>query len=142
MVYNSFFFLPKVSCTLFKILLLFFLFFVKLWLILSKSELSRTELPKCSPSILMKNCHLSCFISSFIYDLVNKALYFQKFVFEIETSYSFKIACILVRQLIPLEKNGGVFGKIYCLISWSPICTPLILGSASVKMVATSATVM
>ena len=31
-------------------------FFVKLWLILSQLELSRTELPKCTPNILMENC--------------------------------------------------------------------------------------
>ena len=29
--------------------------FVKLWLILSQLELSRTELPKCTPNILMEN---------------------------------------------------------------------------------------
>ena len=36
-------------------------FFVKLWLILSQLELSRTELPKCTPNILMENCdHTIC----------------------------------------------------------------------------------
>ena len=82
----------------------------------------------------MENHHLSCFINSFLHDLANKAWFFEKFIFEIETSNSFKITCILVRQLIPLKKNDGVIGKIYCLISWFPICTPLILISASVKM--------
>ena len=43
---------------------------------------------------------------------------------------------------MPLKKNGGVIGKIYSLISWSPICTPLILVSGSVKMEGTSATVI
>ena len=32
------------------------IFFVKLWLILSQLELSRTELPKCTPNILMEKC--------------------------------------------------------------------------------------
>ena len=68
--------------------------------------------------------------------------FFGKFIFKIESSYSFKITCILVRQLIPLKKNSGVFGKIYFLISLSHICTPLILASASVKMAGTSVTVI
>ena len=86
--------------------------------------------------------HLSCFVNSFLYDPVNKAWLFEKFFFELEAFYSFKIRCILVRQVISLKKNGGgVICKIYCLILWSPICTPLILASASVKMAGTSATV-
>ena len=84
--------------------------------------------------------HLSCFINSFLYDPANKAWLFEKFIFELEASYSFKITCILVRQVISLKKIGGVISKIYCLILWSPICTPLILVSASVKMAGTSAT--
>ena len=43
------------------------------------------------------------------------------------------MTCILVRQVKSLKRNGGVISKIYCLILWSPICTPLILVSASVK---------
>ena len=75
----------------------------------------------------MENHHLSCFINSFLHDLANKAWFFEKFIFEIETTYSFKITCIIVRQLIPLKENGGAIDKICCLISWSPIFTPLIL---------------
>ena len=91
----------------------------------------------------MEDYRLSCFYQFFLYDLANKAwFFFEKFIFEIETSYSLKITCILVRQLIPLKKNGGVFGNICCLISWSPICTSLILVSASVKIAGTSATVI
>ena len=85
--------------------------------------------------------HLSCFINSFLYDQACKAWLFEKLVFELEASYSFKITCILVRQVISLKKIGGVISKIYCLILWSPICTPLILVSASVKVAGTSATV-
>ena len=84
--------------------------------------------------------HLSCFINSFLYDPANKAWLFEKFIFELEAFYSFKITCIVVRQVISLKKDGGVISKIYCLILWSPICTPLILVSASVKMAGTSAT--
>ena len=64
----------------------------------------KNRITKCSPSILIQNYHLSCFISSFLYDLANKAGVFEKFISEIETSFSFKISCILLRQLIPLKK--------------------------------------
>ena len=86
--------------------------------------------------------HLSCFINSFLYDQACKAWLFEKLVFELEASYSFKITCILVRQVISLKKIGGVISKIYCLVSWSPICTPLILLSALMKMASTSTTVI
>ena len=86
--------------------------------------------------------HLSCFINSFLYDPACKAWLFEKFIFELEASYSFKITCILVRQVISLKKIGGVISKIYCLVSWSPICTPLILLSALIKMASTSTTVI
>ena len=85
--------------------------------------------------------HLSCFISSFLYDPANKAWLFEKFIFELEAFYCFKITCILVRQVISVTKNGGVISKIYCFIFWSPGGTPLILVSALVKMASTSATV-
>ena len=99
-----------------------------------------TELPKCTPHCTtMENCDHT--IPSFLYDPANTAWLFEKFIFELKAFYSFKIICILVRQVISLKKNGGVISKIYCLILWSPICTPLILVSASVKMVGTSATV-
>ena len=114
------------------------------WLILYQLELSRTELPKCTPSILMEMWpyHLSCFINSFLYDPACKAWLFEKLIFEPVASYSFKVTCILVRQVILLRKLGGVISKIYCLVSWSPICTPLILLSALMKMASTSTTVI
>ena len=65
---------------------------------------------------------------------------FEKLIFELEAFYSLKITCTLVRQVISLKKSGAVISKIYFLISWSLICTPLILLSASVKMTGTSAT--
>ena len=86
--------------------------------------------------------HLSCVFNSLLYDPATKYWLFEKFIFELEASSSFKITCILVRQVISLTKSGGVIRKIYCLISWSPICTPLVLVSASVKMVGTWATVI
>ena len=74
----------------------------------------------------------------FLYHPVYKAWIFEKFIFELEAPYNFKITCILVRQEISLKKNGDVTGKIYYLISWFPICTPLILVSGSMKMAGTS----
>ena len=68
----------------------------------------------------------------FYQDPANTAWLFEKFLFELEAFYSFKITCTLVRQVISLKKKGGVINQ---------NCTPLILVSASVKMVGTSATV-
>ena len=82
------------------------------------------------------------FYQFFLYDPSCKAWLFEKFIFELEASYSFKITCILVRQVISLKKIGGIISKIYCLVSWSPICTSLILLSALVKMESTSTTVI
>ena len=81
------------------------------------------------------------FYQLFLCDPANKTWLFEKLIFELEAFYSFKITCILVIQVISLKKNGGVIGKTYCLILWSPICIPLILVSASVKIAGTSATV-
>ena len=104
-------------------------FFAKLRLILSQLELLRKELPECTPSILMENCdHTICPVLSILfYDTVCKAWLFEKFIFELEASYSFIITCILVRRVISLGKIGVAISKIYCLVSWSPICTLLTL---------------
>ena len=83
--------------------------------------------------------HLSRFINSVLYHQACKAWLFEKFSFELEAYYSFKITSVLVRQVISLKQNGDVIIKIYCLISWSPIRTPIILLSAIVKMTGTSA---
>ena len=43
-------------------------FFVKLWLILSQLELSRIDLPKCAPNMLMQNCgHTTCPVLSILF---------------------------------------------------------------------------
>ena len=93
----------------------------------------------------MKNCDCTlCPVLSIplVDDLVYKFWLFEKFVSELEASYSFKIICILVRYVVSFQKNSSVISKTYCLISWSPICTPLILGSASMKKANTSAKVL
>ena len=82
------------------------------WLILSKLELPRTDIPKCTPSILMEmwtyyfiNSLLSipCY-NQFTNDPACKAWLFENFIFQLETSDSFKVTCILVRQVILLRK--------------------------------------
>ena len=40
---------------------------------------------------------LACFTSSFLYNPANMAWIFEKFIFELEAFYSFKVTCILVR---------------------------------------------
>ena len=74
-------------------------FFVKLWLILSQSELSSTELPKCSPIILIENCDhtIRPVLSILLYDLASKGWFFEKYMFVLEACHNFKIACFLVR---------------------------------------------
>ena len=121
-------------------------FFIKLWLILSQMESLRREIPKYTSKFYhngkLEPYHLSCFINSFLYHPANTAWLFEKIIFELEAFYSFKITYILLRQVISLKKNGRVPSKIYRLILWSLICTPLILVSASVKMAGSSVTVI
>ena len=95
----------------------------------------------------MENCkHTICPLLSIqfyqFYNPAYKVWPFQKIIFELEASYSFKITCILVKQVIFLKKNGIIINIIYCLISWSPICTLLIFVSASMKMLGTLAKVI
>ena len=75
----------------------------------------------------------------FFYRLVHKVWIFEKFVFELEAfSCVFKIDCILVFQLISTNKKMVVSsGKFNIFFSWSPICTPLILVLASMKIAST-----
>ena len=66
--------------------------------------------------------------------------FLKRFIFELKAfSYSFKITCILLRQVISPKKMVMSSAKFTNLISWSPICTPLILLSASMKLASTSA---
>ena len=60
---------------------------------------------------------------------------FLKGFFSARTFFDFKIDCILVWQLMSLSKKVVVsLGKLIIFISWSPIWTPLILVSASIKL--------
>ena len=79
----------------------------------------------------------------FLYDPAYRAWLFEKFIFELKAySYSFKITCILLRQVISPKKMVMSSAKFTNLISWSPICTPFILLSASMKLASTSAAII
>ena len=122
-----------------------FFFFVKLWLILSQLELSSTELPKLSLTILMKNCdHVICPVLSILFHITQ--LIRLGFLKSLSLSWE---RLIVVKSIVfrkdrwyPFRKNGSVISKFYCLISRSPVCTSLILVSALVKMAGNSATVI
>ena len=76
----------------------------------------------------------------FLYAPVHKTLLFEKFIFELDaSSHSFKITCVLLRQVITLKKIVLSSAKFTILISWSPICVPLILFLTLMKLASTSA---
>ena len=50
--------------------------------------------------------------------------------------------CILLRKVIPLKKMVILSAKFTILISWSPICIPLIRLSTLMKLASTSAAIL
>ena len=93
------------------------------------------------------NCHYSswpAWLILFLYALPHKGLTFWKNYLwtNLSFSYSLKITCILLRQVISLKKMVVLSVKFTILISWSPICIPLILLSALMRLVSTSAAVL
>ena len=92
--------------------------------------------------------HLSCFISSFLYDPAYEAWIFEKFFFWTRSFlefwnhlYSGKTDNISEKMLVSLF-NFLFNYWIYYSVSWSHICTPFILVSASIKMAGISTTVI
>ena len=79
----------------------------------------------------------------FLYALPYKGLAFWKNYLwtSLSFSYSLKITCILLRQVISLKKMVVLSIKFTNLISWSPICIPLILLSALMRLASTSAAI-
>ena len=72
-----------------------------------------------------------------------EAWLFEKFIFELDaSSYSFKITCILLRQVISLKKMVVSWAKFTILISCSPICILLILLLAWIKLASSSAAII
>ena len=79
----------------------------------------------------------------FLYVTAYQAWLFEKFIFELESSsYSFKITCILLKKAISPKKIAMSSAKFTNFISWSPIFTPFILLSASMKLASTSAAII
>ena len=79
----------------------------------------------------------------FLYAPPHKGLAFWKNYLwtSLSFSYSLKITCILLRQVISLKKMMILSVKFTILISWSPICIPLILLSALTRLASTSAAI-
>ena len=108
-------------------------------IILSYLELSTIDLPKLNSSILMKIVTVPVgqvdeFYSYMHYPI--KAWLFEKNIFKIYLKNT------LLRQVISLKKIMVLSVKFSILISWSPICIPLILLSALMRLASTSATVL
>ena len=80
----------------------------------------------------------------FLYTPPHKGLAFWKNYLwtSLSFSYSLKITCILLRQVISLKKMVVLSVKFTILISWSPISIPLILLSALTRLVSTSAAIL
>ena len=80
----------------------------------------------------------------FLYALPHKGLTFWKNYLwtNLSFSYSLKITCILLRQVISLKEMVVLWVKFTIIISWSPICIPLILLSALTRLASTSAAVL
>ena len=80
----------------------------------------------------------------FLYAPPHKGLAFWKNYLwtSLSFSYSLKITCILLRQVISLKKMMVLSVKFTILISWSPICIPLILLSALMKLASTSVAIL
>ena len=80
----------------------------------------------------------------FLYALPHKGLAFWKNYLwtSLSFSYSLKITCILLRQVISLKKMMVLSVKFTILISWSPICIPLIFLSALMRLASTSAAIL
>ena len=98
------------------------------------------------PSLILS--HLELIITKVNFKYFNgnfaETWIYEKFIFELDaSSYSFKITCILSRQVISLKKMVMLPAKFTTiLISWSPICILLMLLLALMKLASNSATIM
>ena len=87
---------------------------------------------------------LSWLMNSVLYAPALKGLAFwKKYLWaSLSFSHSLKISCILLRQVISLKKMVALSIKFTILISWFPICIPLILLSALMRLASTSAAIL
>ena len=104
--------------------------------ILSRLELSRIDLPKLNSGILME-------IVAIHVGQVDELYFYMHYpITSLSFSYSLKITCILLSQVISLKKMKVLSVKFTILIAWSPIYIPLIPLSALMRLVSTSAPVL
>ena len=125
-------------------------FFATLLLILSQFVLSTIELPKLTLSNLMLIFTILVVLVDQFYFymhhqpikswLFEKSYLLSQFIFAF--SYGFKITCILLRQVKSFKKMVALSGNFTILISGSPICIPLILLSALMRLASTSAAIL
>ena len=112
-------------------------------IILYYLELSRIELPKLNSSILMEIVTIPVGQVDEFYFYMHYPAFWKNYLWtSLSYSYSLKITCILLRQVISLKKMVVLSVKFTILISWSPICIPLILLSALMRLGSTSAAVL
>ena len=94
------------------------------------------------PFGIIKN-RVTKFNSKYVNGNCAEAWFFEKFFFELDaSSYSFKITCVLLRQVRSLRKIVVTSAKFTILISWSPIYIPLIPLLVLIKLASTSAALM
>ena len=108
-------------------------------------ELSRIDLPKLNSSILMAIVTIPVGqVDEFYFYMLFKGFAFWKNYLwtSLSLSYSLKVTCILLRLVIPLKKMVVLSVKFTILISWSPICIPLIFLSALMRLASTSAVLL
>ena len=111
-------------------------------------ELSRIDLPKLNSNILMEIVTIPVgqvdeFYFYMHYHIKACMTFWKNYLWtRLSFSYSLKITCILLRQVISLKKMMVLSVKFTILISWSPICIPLILLSALMRLASTSAAVL
>ena len=105
-------------------------FFAIASLILSHLELSRIELSNLISSILMEFFQRLDFLKSLSLSQMHLDIVLKSLV------------SILSRQVISLKKMMVSSAKFTILISWSPVCIPLILLLALMKLASTSAAIM
>ena len=114
---------------------------------MSHLELSNIDFPKLTSSILMEIGTIPVVPVDEFYFYMHYPIkawpFFKKYPWaSLSFSYSLKITFILLRQVISLKKMVVLSVKFTILISWSPICIPLILLSALMRLASTSAAIL
>ena len=104
------------------------------------SYILRIELPKLTSNIFMEIVTILVVAVDQFYFCMHqliKSWFFEKIILwsslSLHIHMVLKFACILLRQVISL-KVVVLSAKFIILISWSPICIPLILLSALMKL--------